>query len=195
MRLLAPLALSLLAVPAAAQQAADEACVAAGACRVLGDLAVEGPDGTTQTFAMGMVMPWLEQGNLMLAPGDTVILALDEVDGVLVPRLIAAGEASRDVELREGQIRFDLSRIQRGQLILSVLSFYPEPLDYGALKVSLGLGPERTSVCTLQPGLSVFEAWQEPIYQMALFGFRPASEAACHIIDEDAELADDTAAG
>ena len=66
---------------------------------------------------------------------------------------------------------------------LTVLSNYPEALEYAALKVNPQTGPDRTSVCTLMPGVTVFENWQEPIYQLALWTFRPTSGYSCSVIE------------
>jgi len=104
---------------------------------------------------------------------------------------VHTGKISRATPVEAGQVRFDLAGYDRGRLILQVLSQYPEPIDYGALKVTMGIGPERTSVCTLMPGVASFEVWQEPIYQMALWGFRPAEDTGCKIIEDAAELATD----
>lgn len=188
------IAVALAAWPASAlaQEAMDEeACIAAGACRLVETLNVEAPDGQVTEIPLGLTIPWLTQGNIMLTPGEAVTISLTELEGYLVPTLISTGEASRDSELEEGQVRFDLSAFQRGRLVLSVLSQYPESLDYGALKVNIGSGPEQTSVCTLQPGLSVFETWEEPIYQMALFGFQLTDAPGCKVIDTGGDVVSD----
>jgi len=71
----------------------------------------------------------------------------------------------------------------RGDVLLSVQSGMAIPVEYAALKVSLADGPNRTSTCTLMPGLTVFESWSEPVYQLALWAFRPAQGMACTEID------------
>jgi len=192
--LIAGLALTI-AAPAHAQivdDAVAAACIEAGGCRVVDQLRIEGPDGLEEVVDLGITIPWLTQGNIMLTPGEAVTIALEDVEGILVPTLISTGEASRETPLEDGQVRFDFGGYQRGRIMLSVLSQYPEQLDYGALKVTIGLGPDRTSVCTLMPGVAVFETWQEPIYQLALFGFRKAEGYGCKIIDESAEIARDS---
>ena len=195
-QVIAPLmaAMALTALPAAtlAQEPMDEeACIAAGACRLVENLRIEGPDGQVTDIPLGLTIPWLTQGNIMLTPGEAVIVSLKKIEGIVVPTLVSTGDAARDSELAEGQVRLDLGGYERGRLVLSVLSQYPENLDYGALKVTIGSGPERTSVCTLMPGISVFETWEEPIYQMALFGFVEAGEPGCKVIDTGGELASD----
>lgn len=177
----------LLVTPMAvnAQDGAGESdpCASAGACRVVGPLRVEAPDGQVREIAMGMTLPWVTQGNVLLAPGDAVLVALAEVDGVLVPALVATGDAARGEDLAEGQVRFEFGTITRGQIMLTVTSAFADPIEYAALKVSLADGPNRTSVCTLMPGLTVFEQWEEPIYQLALWGFRRAQGMACSEIE------------
>jgi len=180
------LAILLLTSPLAAHaqdDAQDNTCAEAGACRVVSPLRVETPDGEVSTVDMGMNLPWVTLGNVLLAPGDAVLVALDEVDGVLIPRLLASGEVARAGELAEGQIRFDVSGIERGTITLGVESTFADPVEYAAVKVSLADGPNRTSVCTLMPGITVIEQWQEPIYQLALWGFRRAEGMACAEID------------
>lgn len=181
-----PLALCLLGAPLCvhAQDGADvdpqtDPCAEASACRVVAPLRVESPDGEVTTVDMGMTLPWVTQGNVLLAPGDAVLVALDEVDGVLIPRLLTTGEAALAGELAPGQVRFDFSAIERGNVTLTVSSAFAEPIEYAALKVSLADGPNRTSVCTLMPGLMMIEQWPEPIYQLALWGFRRAGGMAC----------------
>jgi len=180
------LAAVLLTSPLAAHAQDDaqvDPCTQTGACRVVAPLRVETPDGEVSMVDMGMELPWLTQGNLLLAPGDAVLLALDEVDGILVPILLASGEAARAGEVQPGQVRFDFSGIERGVLTLTVQSAFANPVEYAALKVSLADGPNRTSVCALMPGLAVIEQWSEPIYQLALWGFRRADGIACSEID------------
>jgi hypothetical protein len=183
-----PLALSMLAAPLAvnAQDGAaapSDPCEETAACRVVAPLRVEAPDGEVSTVQMGMTLPWVTRGNVLLAPGDTVLVALDEIEGVLIPHLLATGEAAKAGELAEGQIRFDFSGIERGTVTLTVSSAFADPVEYAALKVSLADGPNRTSVCTLMPGLMTIEQWQEPIYQLALWGFRRGESMACTEID------------
>ena len=177
----------LLVTPIAvnAQDGAGESdpCANAGACRVVGPLRVEAPDGQVREIAMGMTLPWVTQGNVLLAPGDAVVVMLAEVDGVLVPTLVATGDAARREDLAEGQVRFEFGTIARGQIMLTVTSAFADPIEYAALKVSLADGPNRTSVCTLMPGVTVFEQWEEPIYQLALWGFRLAEGMACSEIE------------
>ena len=171
--------------PAHAQDdAAPDPCAqASAACRVVAPLRVEAPDGEVSTVDMGMTLPWVTLGNVLLAPGDAVLVSLEEVDGILVPRLLATGEAARAGELQPGQVRFDFGPIERGNVMLSVVSTFADPVEYAALKVSLADGPNRTSVCTLMPGLTMIEQWSEPIYQLALWGFRRAEGMACAEID------------
>jgi hypothetical protein len=174
----------LLAAPIAvnAQDGADP-CAAAGACRVVAPLQVEAPDGRVTEVDMGMTLPWVSEGNVLLAPGDAVVVTLAEVEGVLVPVLARTGAAARGGDLAEGEVRFDFSLIVRGQVTLTVESAFARPIEYAALKVSLADGPARTSVCTLMPGVAVFEQWSEPLYQLALWGFREAEGMACAEID------------
>jgi len=158
-------------------------CADAGACRVVGPLRVETPDGDVTSVEMGMELPWVNLGNVLLAPGDAVLVTLDEVEGVLIPRLLATGEAALAGELAPGQVRLSFSPIERGKLTLTVWSAFADPVEYAALKVSLADGPNRTSVCTLMPGRTMIEQWSEPIYQLALWGFRRAEGMGCSEID------------
>ena len=68
---------------------------------------------------------------------------------------------------------------------MSVQSRRTDTLDYSAVIVSPGGKgrPQRTSVCSLMPGITVFESWTQPIQQIALTGFRPTNEPGCKTID------------
>ncbi|GAA0272912.1 hypothetical protein GCM10009127_11660 [Alteraurantiacibacter aestuarii] len=188
--LLAPMLLA--AASAQAAQGGEpvqtvDPCEIEGMCRTITQFSFETPDGEVVEVDADITLPFLSQGNVMITPGEAITIELVEVEGLLVPFLISTGAASRDGSLAENQISFSLSAVERGQIMLTVLSKYPAALDYAALKVAIGAGPERTSVCTLLPGVAVFEQWQEPIYQMALWGFRKTDDHGCKIIDPEAE--------
>ena len=187
-QVLLPLAAVLLTAPVAVNAQDDaaplsESCSDSSACRVVPTLRVEKPDGEVSMVDMGMTLPWVTEGNVLLVPGDAVLIELVELDGVLIPRLVDVGEAVVDAEPGKGQILFVFSSIERGVVMLTVSSAFAEPVEYAAMKVSLADGPNRTSVCTLAPGVPVIEQWSEPIYQLALWGFRRAEGMACSEID------------
>lgn len=46
-------------------------------------------------------------------------------------------------------------------------------------------GPERTSVCTLKRGTTVFKNWQFPIVHLALWHFTPTEEPGCKTLQWD----------
>lgn len=191
--ILSALALFALPLPALAQQetappAAEDPCAEAGACRHLTSYTVQDADGQDQTFEVDVHLPWIMQGNIVLTPGEAVVVRLVETSGGLAPLLVSSGREAVEAELRVGEIRFIFNPFDSGTVMLTVHSAYPEALDYAALMVTTDNGPERTSVCTLQQGISVFESWQQPIYQLALWSFRPADDYACHIVDTDAQI-------
>ncbi|MBO9714976.1 hypothetical protein [Sphingomonas sp.] len=167
-----------LLLPMLALQDADP-CAVASACRHVDTLRIESADGTAQTIRLDQTLPWVTQGNVLLNPGDSVTIVLDEQGGELVPRLVRAGDASRNTKPAGGEIRFGLGTFRKGSLLLTVESSRTDTLDYAALMVTTTRGPERTSVCSLMPGIAVFENWQAPIYQLALWSFRPTAEPGC----------------
>ena len=187
-QILLPIAAVLLTAPVAVNAQDDAAaqsdiCSDSRACRVVPTLRVEKPDGEVSLVEMGMTLPWVTEGNVLLVPGDAVLIALAEVDGVLIPRLVDVGEAVVDGEPGKGQILFVFSSIERGVVTLTVSSGFADPIEYAAMKVSLADGPNRTSTCALMPGLTTIEQWSEPVYQLALWGFRRAQGAGCSEID------------
>lgn len=182
--------------PAARAQDADrepDPCAVESACRHIAEYVIEDPNGTEHRFPAGVDLPWVSQGNIILTPGEAVVVELVEVDGMLVPRLQRTGEAAREGQIADGEIRFDFTGFNRGQIMLSVQSAYPAPLEYAALLVDARSGPERTSVCTLMPGVAVFESWQQPIIQLALWSFRPTQDYGCAVIDPESGLTQRTA--
>ena len=189
--LLPALALLALPLPAFAQDAPEEAadpCAEEGACRHLTSYTVQTPDGEEQTVEVDVTLPWIMQGNIVLTPGEAVLVRLLETNDGLAPLLVSTGREAIEATLKVGEVRFIFGPFQDGTVTLTVHSAYPDMLDYAALAVTAGGGPERTSVCSLQQGLSVFESWQQPIYQLALWNFRPTTEYACHVVDVDAEI-------
>lgn len=173
--------LTLFALAASSPDDGDP-CAVAGACRHVDSVRVENTDGKAVVLPVDQDLPWVTQGNLLLLPGDWVVVRLVEGEGGLAPMLVAGGHGGAAPEPAEGEVRFVLHDYASGNIMVQVLSRYRVPLDYAALMVT-PRGAERTSVCTLQPGVTVIETWQQPIRQFAFWSFRPAQDAACRIID------------
>lgn len=196
-RLLKTIALSLcvtLALPTfALAQEADDFCGEDGACRHIETYDFQGPDGESFSVEADIDLPWVAQGNVLLTPGEAVVIRLMEKGDALEPELVHTGDAARNAELEEGEIQFEFREFDTGSVVLVVHSAFPETLEYAALMVTLNGGPERTSVCTLMPGVRVFESWQAPIYQLALWSFRPTQNYSCSIIEMDAAIGSDSA--
>jgi hypothetical protein len=169
-----------IAVPA---QPARDICATAGACRHIGKVHVETADGKSADLPVDQDLPWVVQDNLLLVPGDWIIVRLINRDGALVPQLVKAGNGGKAPEPGDGEIRFVVHPFDKGNLMMEALSRRPETLDYAALAV-VGIDkPQRTSVCSLQPGIPVFESWQWPIRQFALLSFRPTTEPGCKTVE------------
>ncbi len=177
-----PSLLPLLLALAAPQQAGD--CTAGGlVCRHIGTVHVETPDGKGADIPVDRDFPWVVEENIMLFPGESVTVTLAQRDGYLAPVLARAGAASAATNPAAGEVRFSLSQSDKGSLNLVVESNYAQPLDYAALMVTEPGGPQRTSVCTLNRGIAVFENWQAPLVQLALWHFVPSSEPGCKTLD------------
>jgi hypothetical protein len=102
---------------------------------------------------------------------------------VLKPQLVQAGH---DVDAREpadGEVRVKLHEFNNGTLTMEALSRRRETLDFAALVVGGRDKPQRTSVCSLHPGITSYESWRWPIHQIALSGFRPTSKPSCKTLD------------
>jgi hypothetical protein len=169
----------------AAQGQGDNPCAGAGAeaaCRQVDSIRLESASGQSQTIGVNTRLPWVVQDNVLLTPGESVTIRLERRGADLVPHLVrgAAGEGAP--EPGENEVRFILSDVLGGNVTLTVLSRFTEVLDYAALINVYGRGPERTSVCALMPGVTVFEQWSVPIGQMALWSFRPTSQPTCRIV-------------
>lgn len=179
--------------PAYAQedgQDMPDPCQVEGACRVITEYVIEDPEGETHRFPVEQELPWVVQGNILVTPGEAVVVKLLEVDGSLVPQLRRVGDEARTADLEAGEVLFDFNAFERGNVTLVVQSNYPEALDYAALLVDMNSGPSRTSVCTLMPGVAVYEMWQQPIYQLALWSFRPTDGYSCSVIDPEATVSE-----
>ncbi len=143
---------------------------------------VQSSDGKEVQVPVNENLPWVVQDNLLLVPGDWIIIKLIDHDGELRPELVRAGTDSTLPEPAAGEIRFHVQPYKSGTLIMEVLSRRTETLDYAAVMVT-PKGPQRTSVCSLMPGIVVFESWQNPIRQFAFWSFRPTSEPGCKELD------------
>jgi len=169
---------------ALALQAGDpcESADAADACRRVDSIRLESRSGRSQTVEVNARLPWVVQDNVLLTPGESVTIRLERRGADLIPRLVRGGAGEAAPQPGAHEVRLVLSDVRGGSVTLTVLSRFPETLDYAALINVYGRGPERTSVCALMPGISVFEQWSVPIAQMAIWSFRPTSEPGCRIV-------------
>jgi hypothetical protein len=164
---------------------ADDPCRgpdAANACRQVDSFRLESASGQSQTVEVNARLPWVVQDNVLLMPGESVTIRLVRSGADLVPRLVAGGVGDAAPQPGENEVRLALSDVRNGNVTLTVLSRFPETVDYAAIINVYGRGPERTSVCALMPGIAVFEQWSVPIAQMAISSFRPTSEPGCRIV-------------
>ena len=168
----------ILALSGTGLQDVTAECAAPGNCRHVDTIHIEGADGTARDIPIDKTFPWVPDDNVMLFAGESVTVTLFEKDGALAPRLVRGGPSSIATPLKPGEIRFSLGDNEHGNILLKVESNRTDMLDYAALMVTEH-GPQRTSVCTLQPGIAVFESWQEPILQLALWHFLPTKEPGC----------------
>jgi hypothetical protein len=173
----------LLLMLAAPQAATADPCAVPTACRSVDGVRIQAPDGKDVILPIKTTMPWIVQGNLLLIPGDWIIIRLVDQNGKLMPELVTAGHGADAPAPTDGQIRVRVHDFNRGNLIMEIVSRRPETLDYGALIVIGANKAERTSVCSLRPGIPVFESWQSPIRQIALSNFRVTTDPGCKTID------------
>jgi hypothetical protein len=164
---------------------ADNPCPgpdAADGCRQVDSIRLESASGQSQTIEVNARLPWVVQDNVLLTPGESVTIRLERSGADLVPRLVRGGAEDAAPQPSENEVRLALSHVRGGDVTLTVVSRFPETLDYAALINVHGRGPERTSVCALMPGITVFEQWSVPIAQMAIWSFRPTSQPGCRIV-------------
>lgn len=176
----------LLFALAATAQPNENVCAKPEACRQVGNVRIENADGKETLLKIDQQLPWVVQDNLLLVPGDWIVFRLIDRSGALVPELVKAGNTGEAPEPGSGELRVKLQWIGNGDLSMEVLSRRPETLDYAALAVVGMDNPQRTSVCSLMPGITVYESWRWPIRQIALWGFRPTNEPGCRTIDLNA---------
>lgn len=172
-------------VATAQPQSVENPCdsAPAGACRHVGTLHLEPGRGDPVDLPVDQDLPWVTQDNVMLLPGESVTVQLQrDPAGALVPRLVRGASGDGAPAPEAGQVRLSLSPLAGGNITLSVLSRYPETLDYAALIVNHPDRPERTSVCSLMPGVLVMEQWQSPVRQLAVWSFRATTEPGCKTV-------------
>lgn len=173
----------LLMALAAPTQSSEDPCAKVDGCRQVGNVRIESTEGKETLLPINQLLPWVVQDNLLLVPGDWIIIRLVDHDGALIPQLVKAGDSGEAPEPANGEIRVKVHAFNNGNLTMEVLSRRPETLDYAALAV-VGIDkPQRTSVCSLTPGRTVYESWRWPIRQIALWGFRRTSDPGCKTID------------
>lgn len=185
------LTLSLLAaLPAAAQEMTNPCDAGKVACRQIETIRLEHADGEAVELPVHMKFPWVADGNIILTPGDSVTVKLVPDGDILSPELVRFGPASASTKPGPGEIRFTMSPSEKGRQMMTAESNYPGMIDYGALMALAPGGPHRTSVCTLRPGVPVFEMWTDPIFQMALMHFVRTTEPGCKTLEwgEEAQL-------
>ena len=172
----------LLAVAAQAQPSEDP-CARADACREVSTVRIENAAGKETLLPINQKLPWVVQDNLLLVPGDWIIIRLANREDALVPELVKAGDGGEAPDPTSGEIRVKVHAFSKGSLIMEVLSQRPETLDYAAMVVVGRDNAQRTSVCSLMPGVPVFESWQWPIRQIALWSFRPTTDPGCKKVE------------
>jgi hypothetical protein len=155
---------------------------AAEACRQVGSIRLESASGQSHTVDANQLLPWVVENNVVLTPGESVTIRLERSGADLIPRLVRGGAGDSAPQPGEDEVRFALGEHHGGTIMLTVESRFPETLDYAALINIHDRGPERTSMCTLMPGLMVIEHWSVPIVQMAIWSFRPTTEPGCRIV-------------
>ncbi|HEX4693342.1 hypothetical protein [Sphingomonas sp.] len=178
--MLGPVSLALAFLLQAAPP--TDPCATPSACRKVDSVRVQNPDGKQVELPVNATLPWVTRDNLLLLPGDWIVIKLIDRDGDLMPQLVRAGTGGDAPKPGDGEIRIVVHAYEAGNLIMEVLSRRTETLDYAAAMVT-PKGPERTSVCSLNPGVTVFESWHQPIRQLALWSFRPTTEPGCKTLD------------
>jgi hypothetical protein len=165
--------LAVLALQAAAPQSVASGgpeCAVEGACRKVGTVTFKA-DGKTAVFRINRDLPWVTQGNVLLFPGEAVVVALDDVNGQLQPRLVASGAAVKGHALKPGELSFSFDIRPEGS-ILRTESAHPSAIHYGAMMVGPDNRSQPTSICPVRSGKFVLEHWPHPIVQLALSNFR-----------------------
>jgi hypothetical protein len=178
----------LLAV-AAQVGTGDSICLKSDACRQVGSVRIEDVAGKETVYPINRQLPWVVENNLLLVPGDWIVIRLEEREGRLIPLLVKAGNGGEARKPAPGEISVNVHAFDKGTLIMEILSRRPEILDYAAMVVIGQDKSQRTSVCSLKPGTPVFEAWRWPIRQIALWSFRPTTEPGCKEVAFEGEKA------
>lgn len=175
----------MLLALASPQELVSDPCTRPGACHHVDSIRIQTPDGKEQVMPVNMDLPWIADGNLLLAPGDSITVRLVKSGDGWAPEMVRNGTASATTAPGDGEIRVTVLPYKNGQLTMEVLSHRPETLDYSAILITptpTGGNPQATSVCSLQPGITVSEVWRQPIQQLALFDFRPTKEPGCKTV-------------
>jgi hypothetical protein len=108
-----------------------------------------------------------DRPGLFLQAGESVIFALENGQPTK-PR--AAGGA----EPAEGEIKAEMT-VTNGQTLLVVKNGGPQALNYRAsITPKATSRGDRTSVCTLLPGVPMFESWPGRLPGLRISDFEPA---------------------
>lgn len=142
------------------------------ACRPAGLIRMDTREGPVELGWMGG--PYVdEQGSLSVLVGETLSIQLDNVGGILVPRVVDDADADPEttiaISFKQGQIPG-----RRLDMLMVIDNPFDELLVYKAGMVSPGNFEEvhKTSTCPVGPHISTSEHWQDPILELLLFDFR-----------------------
>ena len=164
--------MSILLLLVAAAVASDP-CAEASACRRVDFISTTDREGQPTRLPEPGLQPWIIENNLMLHPGEAVIVRLvEQGDGYVLTAPRTSGEPTA------GEIRFSLASGQRSSTLLVIENRLPEWLDYMAV-MNVGNRGMKTSVCSLLPMKFNLERWPHGMTELALSNFKKAETHSC----------------
>jgi hypothetical protein len=115
-------------------------------------------------------IPFVHDGDVYLFKGDEFGLTLDIQDNTIRAIKYQADVKKADVTLQFGQ---EVQPDGTAMMLLHIHNNTKQPLDVDALMtIPNKKGIAKTSILTVQPGLSGFESWPHPIVQLVLRNIR-----------------------
>ena len=145
-------------------------------CRPSLDIRLRKEDGSIFESNTGVSLPIVQGGMVTIYPGEIIYLEADA--GTEGLQNIRAVEKMSD-PTRTMVLKFEQKSGQKFSERFMMLNFsnpFSRPLKYHASMMLLDGKVHKTSSCPVPAGLSAYEDWAQPIFQLILTDFRFVSD-------------------
>jgi hypothetical protein len=158
---------------------ANGPCSVKGVCRYVDSLNIKLLNGQSVQQKVGAYVPWIAPtGEVVLFPGDAVVVRMEPKDAGLTPVLVEAG-AFADRPLAAEEVRFDFAQDDKGFTNLKTTNHLAKSMHFNSVINKGGGKVEPSSICALLPGVFSYENWQGPLIQIVLRQFSAVDRMGC----------------